>query len=52
MDVINTSLGYSTFDNPTDDYTYTDMNGKTTLISRAANWAASVGMVVSGISWQ
>jgi len=46
VNVINTSLGYSTFDNPADDYTYADMNGKTTLITRAANWAAGVGMVV------
>lgn len=46
VDVINTSLGYSTFDNTADDYTYADMNGKTTLITRAADWAAGVGMVV------
>ncbi len=46
VDVINTSLGYSQFDNPADDYTYVDMNGKTTLITRAADWAAGVGMVV------
>ena len=46
VDVINTSLGYSQFDNPADDYTYADMNGKTALITRAADLAANVGMVV------
>ncbi len=46
VDVISTSLGYTEFDNPADNYTYANMNGKTTLISRAATWAARVGMVV------
>lgn len=45
-DVINTSLGYNQFDNEADDYTYADMNGKTTLITRAADWAAATGMIV------
>jgi len=46
VDVINTSLGYNQFDNEADDYTYADMNGRTTLITRAADWAAATGMVV------
>ncbi len=46
VDIISTSLGYNQFDNPADDYTYANMNGKTTLISRAATWAARVGMLV------
>ncbi|MFN8349715.1 MAG: S8 family peptidase [Spirosomataceae bacterium] len=46
VDVINTSLGYNQFDNSADDYTYADMNGKTALITRAADLAAGVGMVV------
>ncbi|HAK80401.1 MAG TPA: peptidase S8 [Runella sp.] len=45
-DVINTSLGYNQFDNEADDYTYADMNGKTTLITRAADWASATGMIV------
>lgn len=45
VDIINSSLGYNQFDNPDDDYTYADMNGRTTLITRAADWAAAVGMV-------
>ena len=44
--VINTSLGYTTFDDPTDDYSYADMDGNTTIVTRAADWAASKGIVV------
>jgi serine protease AprX len=45
-DIINTSLGYSTFSDPTKNHTYADMDGHTTRISRAANVAASRGMLV------
>ena len=45
-DIINTSLGYSLFDNPLQDHSYQDMNGKTTRISIGANIAASKGMLV------
>lgn len=45
FDVINTSLGYSDFDSTAFDYTYKDMDGKTTYISRAASLAASRGMI-------
>lgn len=45
-DVINTSLGYTTFDDPADNYTYNDMDGNTTIVTRAADWAASKGIVV------
>jgi hypothetical protein len=45
-DVINSSLGYTTFDNPFDDHTYADMDGNTTIITKAADWAASVGILV------
>ncbi len=44
-DVINTSLGYSDFDGDEYDYTYSDMDGKTTFISRAASLAASRGII-------
>jgi len=44
VDVINTSLGYSTFDDPRYDYTYNNMNGETTLITKGANIAASRGI--------
>lgn len=46
VDVINTSLGYTTFDNPNYDYEYADMDGKTTFISRGAEIAFSRGMIV------
>lgn len=46
VDVINTSLGYTTFDNSNYNYTYADMDGKTTFISRGAEIAFSRGMIV------
>jgi serine protease AprX len=45
-DIINTSLGYSEFDASWQDHTYSDMDGNTTRISRAADMAAARGMVV------
>lgn len=45
-DVITTSLGYNTFDNPVFDYTYAGMNGHTTLIAKEATMAARKGMIV------
>lgn len=44
--VINTSLSYQTFDNPQDNYSYSDMDGNTTVISKAADMAASKGILV------
>jgi serine protease AprX len=46
VDVINTSLGYTTFDNVNYNYTYADMDEKTTFISRGAEIAFSRGMIV------
>ncbi|WP_426491996.1 S8 family serine peptidase [Hymenobacter sp. 102] len=46
VDIISSSLGYSTFDFPSIDYTYANMNGRTALSTRAATVAARVGMVV------
>lgn len=45
-DVISGSLGYSTFDDPAMNYTYEDMNGKTTIVSRAAKMASDRGIIV------
>ncbi len=46
-DVINSSLGYSDqFTDSTQNYRYSDMNGKTALVTRAAMLAASKGMLV------
>lgn len=46
VDIVNTSLGYTTFDVIDDNYTYADMDGNTALITRAANIAASRGMLI------
>lgn len=46
VDVINTSLGYNTFDDPAMNYTPSDMNGNTSIISRAAFKAAQRGIVI------
>ncbi|MCI2227981.1 S8 family serine peptidase [Polaribacter sp. MSW13] len=46
VDVINTSLGYTTFDNPNHSHTYQDMDGKTTFISRGAEIGASRGLLL------
>ncbi len=45
-DIINTSLGYSEFDNILQNHDYADMDGNTTRISKAADIAASKGMLV------
>ncbi len=45
VDIITTSLGYSTFDNPTYSHTYEEMDGTTTFISQGVNFAFSRGMV-------
>ena len=46
VNVINTSLGYTTYDNPDHSHTYQDMDGKTTFISRGAEIGASRGMLL------
>jgi serine protease AprX len=43
--VLNTSLGYTRFDDPAQDHAYADMNGLTARISIAAGIAAMKGMV-------
>jgi len=46
VQVINSSLGYSLFDDSLQNHTYADMDGMTTPVSRAASIAASKGMIV------
>ena len=46
VDVINTSLGYTTFDNPNYSYTPAEMDGQTAFITRGANFAAQKGMLL------
>ena len=45
-DIINTSLGYSLLDDSLDSHNYSDMDGNTTIITIAADIAASKGMLV------
>ncbi|NOZ47860.1 MAG: S8 family serine peptidase [Chlorobi bacterium] len=45
-DVINTSLGYSVFDDPAQNYTYSEMDGNTARISIASKIAATKGMIL------
>jgi hypothetical protein len=45
-DIISSSVGYFEFDDPADDYGYAQMNGHTTVVSRAAEIAASKGILV------
>lgn len=46
-DVINSSLGYSKFDGGIGDHYYSDMDGNTTIISNAADWAVGKGIFVT-----
>ncbi|MCX6285633.1 MAG: S8 family serine peptidase [Bacteroidetes bacterium] len=45
-DVINSSLGYTTFDDPKYNHTCADMNGHMTPVTMGANFAASKGIAV------
>ena len=45
-DIISSSLGYFTFNPPFPSYTYADMNGHTTDVTRAAEIAAAKGVLV------
>ena len=46
VDIINSSVGYNQFDDPTLNYQFKDFDGKTTIISRAAGMAAKKGILV------
>ncbi len=46
IDVSSTSLGYDVFDTPWPAYSWQDMNGRTTVITRAADRAFQMGIVV------
>jgi serine protease AprX len=45
VDVITTSLGYFQYDDPSYNYTYEDMNGTTSFISKGVYVAFSRGMI-------
>ncbi|MCK9270418.1 MAG: S8 family serine peptidase [Bacteroidales bacterium] len=46
VDIINSSLSYKTFDDPTQNHVYSDMDGNTAPATIGADYAASVGMIV------
>lgn len=46
VDIVNTSLGYSEFLDASMDYTQSQMDGQTTVITRAANIASSKGILL------
>lgn len=46
VDVFNTSLGYSEFDDSRYDYTYEDMDGQTSFMTRGAQIATEKGIMV------
>lgn len=46
VDIINSSLGYNTYDNPENDYTHADLDGKTAFCSQVAALAARKGLLV------
>jgi subtilisin family serine protease len=46
VEVVSTSLGYRDFDDGSIDWTWEDMDGNTTLITRAADMAVARGIVV------
>lgn len=45
VDLINSSLGYTTFDDAKTNHTYSQLDGNTTIAARAADWAVGVGIV-------
>jgi len=45
VDIINTSLGYNTFDDPDMNYTYENLDGNTAIITQATDIAASKGIL-------
>ncbi len=58
-DVINSSLGYNTFDDPSMDHTWDDLDGNSTIVTIGADMAATKGILPvnsagnsGGASWQ
>jgi len=46
VDIINSSLGYKTYDNPNYTHSDSDLDGLTTYISKGANIAFEKGMII------
>lgn len=45
-DIINSSLGYTEFDDPAENHTWADLDGNTTVVTVAADMAAEKGILV------
>lgn len=45
-DIISSSLGFNSFDNKADNYSYSDLDGRTALISRTASMLSAKGIVL------
>jgi serine protease AprX len=45
-DLISSSVGYNTFDNPSLNHTYTEMNGNTAMVTIGADQAVKKGILV------
>ena len=46
VDIVNTSLGYYSFDDPIDNYTYRQLDGHTSLMAASASYAAKTEIPV------
>lgn len=44
-DIINSSLGYTTFDNPAFDHSWSDLDGNSTIVTKGADLAARKGIL-------
>jgi len=44
--VINSSLGYSDFDDPSQNHVFADLDGQTTVVTKGANFASDKGIIV------
>ncbi|MEW6003861.1 MAG: S8 family serine peptidase [Stygiobacter sp.] len=44
VQITTSSLGYNQFDNPSENYTFAQMNGNTTIVAKAANLAFQRGV--------
>ncbi|NLT51585.1 MAG: S8 family serine peptidase [Ignavibacteria bacterium] len=58
VDITSSSLGYSIFDNASENYSYSDMNGNTSICTKAAEFAFQRGVLTitsagneGGSSW-
>jgi hypothetical protein len=46
VDIATASLAYLEFDDPEESYPVSALDGKTTVVARICNWAASRGMII------